>query len=68
MYICGMDNKKAGRPKISYTEPIETKCMHIPASKVKAFYRLAKSARKKAEVKPIILERFPADDEQPNIE
>jgi len=43
--------KKAGRPKISYTEPIETKCMHIPASKVKAFYRLAKSARKKAEVK-----------------
>ncbi len=68
MYICGMDNKKAGRPKIAYTEPIETKCMHIPASKVKAFYRLAKSARKKAEVKTIILERFPADDEQPNIE
>jgi lipid II:glycine glycyltransferase (peptidoglycan interpeptide bridge formation enzyme) len=43
--------KKAGRPKIQHSEPIETKCMRIPRSKVKAFYRLAKSARKKVEVK-----------------
>ena len=63
-----MNNKKAGRPKIQHSEPILTKCMRIPSSKVKEFYQLAKIARKKAEVKPIILERFPADDEQPNIE
>ncbi len=51
MYICCMDNKKAGRPKIQHSEAILTKCMRIPSSKVKVFYQLAKIARKQCEVK-----------------
>jgi hypothetical protein len=43
--------KKAGRPRVEFTEPILTKCMRIPSSKVKEFYQLAKKARKQCEVK-----------------